>query len=548
MTSTDQTLAAIDDREYRARFLLDIFRAATSHLDLSEVLEAVSTSLRPRLEFDTIALLVNEGGYVRLHSLFSHDLPRNPGESVQSLVARLRAKRSGSPVQGSMLLHIAISDSCIGQFLNSSDPYVSEDLAEGARFPEEELLRAHGVRSYISLPLMRREQLIGAVHFVCYRPMQVSHEDLQLLVDASAIVSIAVSNALAYEEIKVLQEQLKNENEVLQSEIDQGSMYEEIVGSSAPLTRVLDKVDKVAQTETTVLLTGETGSGKELVARAIHRRSPRADRAMVKVNCAALPQELIASELFGHEKGSFTGAVQRRIGRFEAADSGTIFLDEVGELPPEMQVALLRVLQEREFERVGGNTTIQTNVRVIAATNRDLRKEVAEGRFREDLYYRLDVFPIHCPALRERRDDIPLLVEYFIARFAARLGKKIDLIESNTLERLMNYSWPGNIRELQNVVERAVILAEGRTFQLEPGLLDHRHMETAEPPAGASESPAGERQRQRAEIEEVLRQTGGRVSGPNGAAKRLGVPASTLESRIRNLGINKHSFRWRSAH
>ncbi|MCC6588660.1 MAG: sigma 54-interacting transcriptional regulator [Bryobacterales bacterium] len=374
------------------------------------------------------------------------------------------------------------------------------------------------------------------------RPLRVRDEELQLLTDASAIVSIAVANALAYEEIKVLQERLKNENEALQDEIERGSMYEEIVGSSPALMEVLESVDKVAPTEATVLLTGETGTGKELVARAIHRRSPRAERAMVKVNCAALPQELIASELFGHEKGAFTGALQRRTGRFEAADGGTIFLDEIGDLPAEMQVALLRVLQEREFERVGGNTTIPVDVRVIAATNRDLARDVAEGRFREDLFYRLNVFPIHCPALRERRDDIPLLVEYFMARFAARMGRRIDHIESKSFECMLNYSWPGNIRELQNIVERAVIVAEGRTLRIEPGMIGKRA--PAPQPESLHEPPSALRQRQRAEIEEVLRHTGGRVSGPNGAAVRLGVPASTLESRIRNLGINKHAFRW----
>ncbi|MBI2684723.1 MAG: sigma 54-interacting transcriptional regulator [Acidobacteria bacterium] len=381
------------------------------------------------------------------------------------------------------------------------------------------------------------------MHFITYRPMKFRADELQLIEDASSVVSIAVANALAYEKIKTLQEQLKHENEILQSEIDSGSMYEEIIGSSPLLSRVLESVDRVAPTDATVLLTGETGTGKELVARAIHRRSARAGRAMVKVNCASLPQELIASELFGHEKGAFTGATQRRLGRFEVADGGTIFLDEIGELPPMMQIALLRVLQEREFERVGGNATIQTDVRVIAATNRDLRREVAEGRFREDLFYRLNVFPIECPALRDRREDVPLLVEYFAARFSSRMGKTIDGIDNNTLNALMAYSWPGNIRELQNVVERSVILAEGRGLRLEPGVLTEREPIHAPPPVAPT--PAEDRNHQRAEIEEVLRQTGGRVSGPKGAAQRLGVPASTLESRIRNLGINKHAFRWR---
>jgi formate hydrogenlyase transcriptional activator len=284
-----------------------------------------------------------------------------------------------------------------------------------------------------------------------------------------------------------------------------------------------------------VLVTGETGTGKELVAHAIHKRSPRSSRGLVKVNCAALPSELIASELFGHEKGAFTGALQQRIGRFEAATGGTIFLDEIGELNPDMQVALLRVLQEKEFERVGGNRTIQTDVRVIAATNRDLNREVTEGRFRMDLYYRLNVFPVHVPSLRERPDDIAILVDYFISRFASRMGKRIRQIDKTTLDAMLRYSWPGNIRELQNVIERGVILADSDVFRLEKGAL--RSSARVEPPVIAPGNDA------RTEIESVLRETRGRISGPEGAAAKLGVPASTLESRIRALKINKHQFR-----
>jgi formate hydrogenlyase transcriptional activator len=299
------------------------------------------------------------------------------------------------------------------------------------------------------------------------------------------------------------------------------------------LQKVLSAIDRVAPTDTTVLITGETGTGKELVAHAIHKRSPRSARALVKVNCAALPSELIASELFGHEKGAFTGALQQRIGRFEAATGGTIFLDEIGELNPEMQIALLRVLQEKEFERVGGNRTIQTDVRVITATNRDLSREVADGRFRMDLYYRLNVFPVHVPSLRERTDDIPILVDYFVSRLAGRMGKRIRQIDKGTLDAMLHYSWPGNIRELQNVIERGVILADGDVFRLEAGALvqDSRQ-----------EAPVV-RDNPKAEIESVLRETRGRVSGADGAAARLGVPASTLESRIRALKINKHQFR-----
>jgi len=306
---------------------------------------------------------------------------------------------------------------------------------------------------------------------------------------------------------------------------------------------VLTSIDRVAPTDSTVLITGETGTGKELVAHAIHRRSPRSTRALVKVNCAALPAELIASELFGHEKGAFTGALQQRIGRFETAHGGTIFLDEIGELSQEMQIALLRVLQEKEFERVGGNRTIHTDVRVIAATNRDLQREVTDGRFRPDLYYRLNVFPVHVPSLRDRSDDIPILVDYFISRYATRMGKKIHQIDRRTLDAMQRYSWPGNIRELQNVIERGVILADSEVFRLEPGTLREEPVngsDSTDPESGNS------RDRQKAQIETILKETRGRIAGPDGAAVRLGIPASTLESRIKSLRINKHLFRGNS--
>jgi formate hydrogenlyase transcriptional activator len=289
----------------------------------------------------------------------------------------------------------------------------------------------------------------------------------------------------------------------------------------------------VAGADTTVLILGETGTGKELIARAIHKRSKRAGRAFIRVNCAAIPPSLIASELFGHEKGAFTGAVQRRIGRFEAADGGTIFLDEVGDLPPETQVSLLRVLQEREFERIGSNRAIPVDVRVLAATNRDVSEAVAQGKFREDLYYRLNVFPIAVPALRERADDIRLLVEYLVRRFAQAAGKKIDQIDTKTLELLTAYDWPGNVRELQNVIERSIILTDAATFSIDEAWL--RRNAGARPPVAED----GERQK----IEAALAASKGRVSGPHGAAMLLGIPRQTLESRIRALRINKHQFK-----
>jgi formate hydrogenlyase transcriptional activator len=303
---------------------------------------------------------------------------------------------------------------------------------------------------------------------------------------------------------------------------------------------VLAQVARVAGADATVLILGQTGTGKELIARAIHRTSKRSSRAFIRVNCAAIPPTLIASELFGHEKGSFTGAVQRRIGRFEAADGGTIFLDEVGDVPPEAQVSLLRVLQEREFERVGSNRPVPVDVRVLAATNRDLKSAVAQGKFREDLYYRLNVFPIEVPALRDRADDIPLLAEYLVQRFAQKAGKKIGRIDGKTLELLRAYDWPGNVRELQNVIERSVILSDGEAFSVDEAWLRR----SAEGAFGSTVSAAGagampERER----IEAALVASQGRVSGPSGAAVRLGIPRQTLESKIRALRINKHQFK-----
>jgi len=337
---------------------------------------------------------------------------------------------------------------------------------------------------------------------------------------------------------KRAEERLREENVALREEIDKASMFEEIVGSSPALTAVLSHVSKVASSDSTVLITGETGTGKELVARAIHRRSQRASRAFVAVNCAAIPRDLIASELFGHERGAFTGATQRRLGRFELADGGTIFLDEIGELSPEMQIALLRVLQEREFERVGGQERIHVDVRVIAATNRDLKAAIVEGAFREDLFYRLNVFPVAMPALRERQDDIHVLVEYFIGRYARKAGKTFRRVSKRTLNQLRAYPWPGNVRELQNVIERSVIVSDTEDLQVDESWLSAApRMETRLGLAGAVAA------QEKAIIEDALRACGGRVFGASGAATRLGIPRSTLESRIKALKIDKARFR-----
>jgi transcriptional regulator with GAF, ATPase, and Fis domain len=345
----------------------------------------------------------------------------------------------------------------------------------------------------------------------------------------------------AVEELELLREQLAKENLALRDEVDRVSMFEEIIGTSQALQAVISRAIKVATSDSTVLITGETGTGKELAARAIHRRSDRVSRPFVGVNCAAIPRDLIASELFGHEKGAFTGASQQRLGRFELANGGTIFLDEVGELPAETQIALLRVLQEHEFERVGGSRRIRTDVRVIAATNRDLQAAIITGSFRSDLFYRLHVFPIEMPSLRERREDIPMLVEYFIDRYARKAGKDIRHVSHETLELLQAYAWPGNIRELQNVIERSVILCETDMFSIDESWLPL--------PLAATESklyiglPRRLEVQEKNMIEEALQASHGRVFGPMGAAAKLGIPRSTLESKIKALKIDKNRFR-----
>jgi len=339
---------------------------------------------------------------------------------------------------------------------------------------------------------------------------------------------------------KRIEDRMRNETIALREDLDRASMFEEIVGSSAALRRVLAQVAKVAQTDATVLILGETGTGKELVARAVHKRSRRASGPFIRVNCAAIPPSLVASELFGHEKGAFTGAVQRRLGRFEVADGGTIFLDEIGELPPEAQVSLLRVLQEREIERVGSSHPIAVDVRVLAATNRDLEAAVERGTFREDLFYRLNVFPIRLPPLRERADDIPILVEYLVDRFAKQAGKTIRNIEKQTMQRLTAYDWPGNVRELQNVIERAVVLSEGggETLVIDESWLARKQRR---PSNGTAVTTLADGEK--ALIEAALQETHGRVAGPRGAAAKLGIPRQTLEWKIRNLNIDKLAFR-----
>ena len=538
MSNVNPTMAEYSAEAYS--LLLEISRAANAHLELPAVLRAAAECLAPKVRVEGIAVVSVEGDRIRPHSLYSGRTGIRPGDSFQSVASRVLDVPS-EHIEARVPRTLPYAGSAAEHMMRTREPIVRINLEEERTFREEEFMSKNGVRTMMEVPLIVHDRLVGTINYARYAVEPYSPVEQVLLRDVSNVLATAVANALAYEELRDLKDRLQVENVMLQEDIDHGAMFEEIVGTSAVLKRVLSLIERVAPSDTTVLITGETGTGKELLARAVHRRSPRAQRALVKLNCAALPKDLIASELFGHERGAFTGALNQRIGRFEMADGGTIFLDEVGELPPEMQVALLRVLQESEFERVGGTRTISTDARVIAATNRDLPKEVAEGRFRSDLYYRLNVFPLKSPALRERRVDIPLLVEYFAARFSERAGKRIDRVDRPSLEALTKYDWPGNIRELANVVERAVILADGGVLRIAPGTLTEDIANAA--PAGASsdaENKIAAQERQL--IEDALAEANGRVAGPRGAASRLGLSASTLESKIRRLGIDKYRY------
>jgi formate hydrogenlyase transcriptional activator len=527
----------IDDRkqaEDRLQLLLDVTNQVVSNLQLSDLLGAISSSVRRVMQCDLVSVCFPDSEKKRLQT-FVIDFPDSQGLIREEL--------------------ISIEGSLGGFVFRTGKPWAGNesDLLQSGLKNEPAI--AEGLKTGCVLPLISRNGVLGVLALGRREDHPFSRVDIGFLTQVANQVAIAVENATAYgqieearaqlekafEEIKDLKDRLQDENVALREQIDQALMFEEIVGVSPALRAVLSRVSKVAPTDSTVLLTGETGTGKELIARAIHKRSRRSSRAFVSVNCAAIPASLIASELFGHEKGAFTGATQRRLGRFELAEEGTIFLDEVGELPAETQITLLHVLQEREFQRVGGNQSIRTNARVIAATNRDLEAAIAEGKFRSDLFYRLNVFPIEIPPLRERKEDIPLLVEYFIDRFARKAGKTVRGINKKTLDLLVSYPWPGNIRELQNVVERSVIVLETENFSVDASWLSRKPL-TDDPKSQLelSEKLAAQEKKM---IEAALRESGGRVSGPSGAAAKLGLHRSTLESKILSLKINKYRFK-----
>jgi len=506
--------SAIAATAARRRTLLEINNAVVTKLTRGDLLAAVCDALAEAIWFDRLAL-----------SLY------DPQLAALRIVAVAGPYRSEDYTPIGRILRL--DDSPVGQAFVRQQPVVRRNLEAERLTASEERAYGHGFKSLCALPLVVRGQSIGAFTIGSLTKLQYSETDAEFLLEVANQIAIAVDNMNAHEETEALKARFQAETVYLQEEIRIEHNFEEIIGQSAPVRELLSKVEQVAPTDASVLICGETGTGKELLARAVHDRSRRKDRALVKVNCGSIPSGLVESELFGHEKGAFTGATQRRIGRFELANGGTVFLDEVTELPLDTQVKLLRVLQEGEFERVGSNQTIKVDVRVIAATNRDLDEVVAKGSFRADLYYRLNVFPLESPPLRDRKSDIPLLVNFFLSRYGKKLGKEVLGVSQKSMESLTNYRWPGNIRELQNVIERAVVLARGPIVQVDDSLLSRD--------PGSTESTRLEslENNERQHILRGLNATQWVIHGKKGAAELLGINPSTLRSRIVKLGIKK---------
>ncbi len=529
-----QGLEYVFQERDRLRLLLDLNNRVATHCGLRQVFQAISSELRRLFKCECVGLaLPDDSGEHLLQHLI--DFPEGKGYFKEGTIFPMDGSAAGRAFRTAKAV-----------VLNSFSEVRANWNSEGFRIFST-IVQHEGTESGCFLPLMNSGQASGVLQLISRRKNAFAGQDVEFLNQVANQVAIALKNALEYEELTATnsrlaeaEERSQNENLALREQIERTSMFEDIVGSSPALRKVLSQVSKVAPSDSTVLILGETGTGKELIARAIHKRSMRAKRAFIAVNCAAIPQSLIASELFGHEKGAFTGATQRRLGRFEAANGGTIFLDEVGDVPPEIQVALLRVLQEREIERVGSDRPIPIELRVVAATHRDLDQLVAEGKFRQDLLYRLNVVPINVPSLRERAEDIPLLVEYFVDRYGKKSGKKFKSIDKEALKRFQAYDWPGNIRELQNVIERAVILSDGDTFFVDETWIKRKQPETA----GSIGALSGVLLKQEKEmIEAALAESGGRISGSMGAAAKLKLPRATLEAKIKRLSIDKFRFK-----
>src|SRR3984885_13552810 len=525
---SDFVALAVDDRMARAQLevertklslVLDLNNSVVANLKLRDVLQSISPSIRKVMRLDLVSLVLpdRDGQHTRLYAL---DFPDSKGLVQQDLV---------TPFDGSVS----------GQVLRSGKPWVG-DVGELPKFGvSHQIVVEEGLQTLCMLPLSRGSQVLGALCLARLQKNAFTQPDLDFLSQIAGQIAIAIDNALAYRQISELKDQLTQEKLYLEGELRSEMNFEEIIGNSSALRKVLHQVEVVAPTGSTVLIYGETGTGKELMARAVHNLSDRRSNAFVKLNCAAIPTGLLESELFGHERGSFTGAVTQRIGRFELASPGTIFLDEVGEIPLDLQPKLLHVLQEREFERLGSSRTLRTDAPLIAATNRDLGAMVAEQTFRSDLFYRLNVFPIRVPALRERTEEITFLVRHFAQHFARNMKKQIDTISCETMNALIRYPWPGNIREMQNVIERAVILSRGPALYIPSADLKLRI-----PDDGETNGFATLEEVERRHILSVLEQTNWVFGGPNGAAVRLGIKRPTLQFRMQKLGarLSKAKF------
>jgi formate hydrogenlyase transcriptional activator len=516
----------------RLQVLLEINNVLVTSRELPEVFRGIVSTLKRVIHHDytSLALLDAVSGLLKIHAL---DFPGNQGLFKQEITISRDVSPAGHAISTGQTLLARGAE---------LDRYTSEII---------HILRREGIQNVCCVPLITQGRTFGSLNLASRRLDAFSPQDVELLQQVAAQIAIAVENAVAFKEIDALKNKLAEEKLYLEEEIRSEFNFEEIVGDSPSLKRALAQVELAAPAGTTVLLLGETGTGKELFARAIHNLSPRRQRTFVKINCAAIPSGLLESELFGHERGAFTGAISQKIGRFELADRGTLFLDEVGDLPLELQPKLLRVLQEQEFERLGGNRTQRVDVRVVAATNADLSKRVAERAFRSDLYYRLNVFPIQIPALRERREDIPLLVRYFVQKFSRRLNKAVEYIPADAMDALANYSWPGNVRELENLLERAVLLSPGKDLRVPlseiksaagistAGAESSSSFTSLTISTSSTSSIATLEEAERQHILRALKQTQWRIAGPKGAALLLGMKRTTLQARIRKLGIRR---------
>jgi formate hydrogenlyase transcriptional activator len=506
----------------RMRLLLEVNNAVVSHLNLDDLFTAVSACLRKVIQHDSSGLVLcdQETGWFRVHVLH---FAKN-----ESFIEEGRIESDGCMK----------SPAAIAVSTRKPAVFGEEDLKTmAAESPCAQYFLDEGVKAFCSVPLLSHDRALGALTVTRCGEETFGPKDIELLSEVAKQIAIAVENAQAYREISELKDKLDKEKLYLEEEVRTEYSFAEIVGHSETLKRTLKAVETVAPTDSVVLIQGETGTGKELIARAIHNLSARRERTLVKLNCAAIPGGLLESELFGHEKGAFTGAIERRIGRFEVAHKGTLFLDEVGDIPLELQPKLLRVLQEQEFERLGSSRTVRTDVRLIAATNRDLAQMVADNQFRADLYYRLNVFPVRIPPLRERPEDIPLLVAYFVQHHARRLNKRIESIPEEAMNALQRHTWAGNVRELENFVERAVIVTRGTRLQIPLAELKAETVANVSDKITQPVRLVSMEEMERTHIEEVLRHTGGQVGGAGGAAEILGLPVSTLRSRMKKLGI-----------